>query len=75
MKFDHADMDPEAEGISAEEKARRIEYLDSVWWPKVLEDVAKSQTTLAEKHGESFLEHWQSVVNRHPDVPHGFGVE
>ena len=72
MQFDHADMDPDEKGISADEKARRIEYLNVVWWPEVLQRVHGERQRLEAEHGESFIEHWQRVVNRAPDTPHGF---
>lgn len=74
MQFDRADMDPDEEGISAEEKARRIEYLDSVWWPEVLKKVNKERERLEEEHGESFISRWHRAVNRRPNESHGFGV-
>ncbi len=74
MQFDHAEMDPNEEGISAEEKSRRVEYLDTVWWPKVLEKVHLERQRLEAEHGETFIQHWERVVNRKPHLPHGFGV-
>lgn len=75
MQFDHADMDPNAEGISPEEHARRLEYLDTQWWPQVLEKVNAERQRLEEEHGETFIKHWQRVVNRHPHSSHGFSAE
>jgi hypothetical protein len=72
MKFDHADQDPNEEGISEEEKARRLEYLDKVWWPKVLESVQEEHERLAEEHGEAYMKSWNVIANRSPDVQHGF---
>ncbi len=75
MKFEHGAMDPEEEGISAEERLRRIEYLDQVWWPQILEKVSQEHDRLVNEHGESYLQRWQRVVNRSPDQPGGFEVE
>ncbi|NIL99218.1 MAG: hypothetical protein GTO62_19480 [Planctomycetales bacterium] len=75
MKFDHAHQDPHEEGISEDEQARRIEYLDKVWWPQVLEQVAENRQQLEEAHGDSFIQHWERVVNKAPEEPHGFEVE
>ena len=72
MKFEHADQDPNEEGITAEEKARRIEYLDKVWWPKILERVQSEHERLANEHGESFMEHWDRIVNEPQHLQHGF---
>ena len=72
MEFDHADQDPDAEGISEEEKARRIEYLDKQWWPKILAEVQDEHARLIDEHGESFMQHWDSVVNEPPHLQHGF---
>ncbi len=74
MKFDDHQMDPEEEGISAEERARRIEYLDKEWWPQVLAKTNDEKQRLEEIHGETFISHWERVVNRSPDEPHGFEV-
>ncbi len=74
MQFDHEDDDPNEEGISAEEKQRRIKHLDEVWWPRVLEKVAEEHQRLTDEHGESFIEYWQRVVNETPNPPHGFEV-
>ncbi|GAA4457991.1 hypothetical protein [Novipirellula rosea] len=73
MKFDHADMDPNEEGISAEEKKRRLEYLDTVWWPKVLQKVHVERQRLEAEHGETFIKRWHQAVNRSAEQPHGFG--
>lgn len=72
MKFDHADQDPDEEGISEEERARRIKYLDEVWWPEVLGKVGQQHRHLEKAHGESFVDHWQRFVNQDPPQPHGF---
>ena len=72
MRFDHADQDPNEEGISAEEKARRIEYLDKEWWPKVLEGVQEEHERLTDEHGESFMQQWNNIVNKPQNLQHGF---
>ncbi len=75
MKFDHGAMDPEEPGISAEERTRRLEHLDQVWWPGVLARVAEQHNRLVKEHGESYLHRWQRIVSKTPDQPHGFEVE
>ncbi len=74
MDFEHTEMDPYEEGISEEERARRVEYLNTVWWPDVLEQVEAERRRLEEEHGHTFSEHWKSVVHRSPERPGGFGV-
>ncbi len=75
MRFDLAGMDPDAKGISADERARRIEFLDTVWWPQVLARVRDERQRLESAHGESFINHWERVVNRGAEEPHGYEVE
>lgn len=72
MEFDHADQDPGEEGISEEEKARRLEFLDTVWWPKILEEVQVEHERLNSEHGESYMKQWDTIVNTGPDLQHGF---
>lgn len=74
MQFERADMDPNEEGIAAEEKARRIEYLDTVWWPKVLARVNAERERLEAEHGESFISQWHRAVHHKPDQSHGVGL-
>ncbi|MCH5373712.1 MAG: hypothetical protein JJ992_07025 [Planctomycetes bacterium] len=75
MKFDHAGMDPDEEGLSQEERARREEYLDKVWWPRLLASVHEQRLRLEQEHGESFVKHWQRIVNQEPPQPRSFVVE
>jgi hypothetical protein len=75
MKFEHADMDPDEEGISAEERARRIEYLDKVWWPRLLADVHEQRLRLVKEYGQSFITQWEQLVNRQAESPHSMVVE
>lgn len=72
MKFEHADQDPNEEGISEDEMAQRIEFLDIVWWPKILEDVQEEHDRLNEEHGESFTQQWDKIVNAPHHPQHGF---
>lgn len=72
MEFDHADQDPNEEGISAEEKTRRIEYLDKEWWPKVLAGVREEHERLTDEHGESFMQQWNKIVNAPQNLQQGF---
>ena len=75
MNFDHGAMDPDEDGISEEEKAKRIKYLDKEWWPKVIGWVNDQQAHLGRVHGKSFIQHWERVVNQPPPEQHGFEVE
>lgn len=74
MEYDHGDMDPNELGISDEEKARRIEYLNTEWWPKILEQVEEERQRLAHQHGETFMEHWKSVTHIDPEGHQGFEI-
>lgn len=72
MHFDHGELDPEEPGISEEERARRITYLDKVWWPQVLEKVHAERLLLEAEHGPTFMERWDEVAHQGPPMPHGF---
>ncbi len=72
MHFDHAGMDPDEEGISDQEWARRIDYLDTVWWPRVLARVNEERRRLANQCGPSFTARWERAVNNAPVEAHGF---
>lgn len=74
MQFEHDDMDPQQDGLSAEERSRRTEYLNTVWWPSVLKRVHDERDRLAGLHGETFTEHWHRTVYTSPESEHGFGV-
>ena len=74
MKFEHGDRDPNEAGLSQEERDRRVEYLDKVWWPRLLADVHEQRLRLEREHGEAFIRHWQRVVNPEPEDPSIFVV-
>ncbi len=75
MRFDHAEMDPDEEGISAEERTRRLEYLDKVWWPRMLAGVHEHRLRLEKEHGHSFISRWEQAVRRQAESPHSIVVE
>lgn len=75
MNFEQEGIDPDEAGISEEEREHRIEYLDKVWWPRVLADVHEQRLALAREHGPTFMERWAQFTKDEPDVTHGFVVE
>jgi hypothetical protein len=75
MKFDHGPNDPDEQGISDEERARRIEYLDKQWWPQVLADVNAEKGKLDGLPGGNPIKRWSEQVMHDPPEPHGFEVE
>lgn len=72
MEYDHGEMDPNEPGLSAEEKARRIEYLNKEWWPQILKQVEEERHRLAVKHGGTFMDHWKNVIYNKPAGHQGF---
>ena len=74
LQFEYPEMDPHEAGISTEEQARRIEYLNTVWWPGILQDVSNQRQSLENEHGESFTELWNRTVRESPETPHFFGI-
>ncbi len=74
MNFEHEGLDPYEEGISPEEHDQRVAYLNSTWWPEVLQRVDEERQRLEAEHGETFAKHWQHVLDMPTDNPHGFGV-
>lgn len=74
LQFEHDGMDPQEAGISDEERKRRTEFLNTVWWPEVLKRVQNEHRRLMQIHGETFTEHWHRTVYQSPDTEHGFGV-
>jgi hypothetical protein len=75
MNFEHGPHDPDEPGISEEEKARRVAYLDTEWWPSVLAHVEKGKSTLSALPGGNPIKHWRDVVMHEPKPAHGFQVE
>jgi hypothetical protein len=75
MQFEVEGMDPHEEGISEEEKNHRIEYLNNVWWPQVIQRVEEERQRLEAVHGETFIAHWKQLLHHATDSTHGFGVE
>lgn len=74
MQFDHADMDPHHDCISDEESTRRMEYLNTVWWPSILQQVQDERIRLEAQHGESFIKHWERVTKPAENSSNAFGV-
>lgn len=74
MSFEREGLDPYEEGISQEEHDRRVAYLNSTWWPEVLERVEEEKQRLLAEHGESFAKHWKQVLETPTSTLHGFGV-
>lgn len=75
MHFEHGPHDPDEPGISAEERARRIEYLDTQWWPQILAQVQTEKEKLHQLPGGNPIKKWRDEVMREPPSPHGFEVE
>ncbi|MCX7387095.1 MAG: hypothetical protein NTX48_10550 [Planctomycetales bacterium] len=74
MEFEHPEMDPHETGISIEEQSRRTEYLNTVWWPEILQAVNNQRQSLQDEHGESFIEHWNRTVHESPKATPFFGI-
>ena len=74
MQFELPGMDPNEEGITSDEQARRIEYLNTVWWPELLQRVSNERQRLQDQHGESFIAHWERVIGHRSNAPHGFEI-
>jgi hypothetical protein len=62
MKFDHKDQDPNETGISAEERQRRLDYLDQQWWPQLLAQVRKEHDELIAAGHPSPFKSWVDNV-------------
>ena len=75
MRFDHGPNDPEEEGIGEEERARRLEYLDTVWWPQVLADVRAEKEKLDQLPGGNPIRKWREQTMHEPPEAHGFEVD
>jgi hypothetical protein len=75
MSFEHGPHDPDEPGISAEERAKRMEYLDSQWWPSLLEKVGKQRDELAQLPGGSPIKRWREEAMREPPSQHGYNAE
>ncbi len=74
MKFDHGANDPHEEGISEEERNRRIAYLDEQWWPQVLAHVNQEKGALSQLPGGNPIKKWREQGTQDPPPPHGFQV-
>lgn len=74
MKFDHGDNDPHEEGISEEERQRRIAYLDEQWWPNIIAQVNQEKETLSQLPDGNPIKKWREGANQEPPPPHGFQV-
>lgn len=72
MSFDHGPHDPAEPGISDEEKAKRVAYLDSQWWPDVLGKVRTERDALAALPGGSPIQRWHDEAMKEPPQQHGY---
>jgi hypothetical protein len=75
MEFEHGPNDPNEEGVSEEERKRRIKYLDEEWWPEVIARVNKEKEKLASLPGGNPIHRWREEVVKDEPQPHGFRVE
>ncbi len=75
MKIDHGENDPDEEGISEEERQRRIKFLNEHWWPNVIAQVAKEKEELSKLPGGNPVPKWRDELLQQPPDPHGFRVE
>jgi hypothetical protein len=75
MQFDHKDQNPEEPGISAEERQRRLDYLDKQWWPQLLAQVrTEHEALVAEGHPSPFKSWIENVRPGSGDVGPGISV-
>ena len=74
LTFEHGPHDPHEEGISDEERARRMEYLDNEWWPKIIAHVNEQKETLSQLPGGNPIHRWRRGVidAAKPRQQHGF---
>ena len=75
MKFDQGANDPDEEGISEEERQRRIAHLDEQWWPNVIAKVNQEKETLSQLPGGNPIRKWRDAAMQEPPQAHGFEVE
>ena len=77
LNFEHGPNDPHENGISDEERARRMDYLNSEWWPKIIAQVNEEKNKLSRLPGGSPIRKWrEQVIDAvEPRQPHGFEVE
>ena len=75
MSFEYGPNSPDEPGIDETEKARRIEYLDKVWWPQILTHAQEGRKKLQALPGGSPIKHWRDEVIVDPPMSHGFQVE
>lgn len=75
MKIDHGENDPDEEGISEEERQRRIAYLDEQWWPNIIAQVAKEKEALSKLPGGNPVHKWRDEITKEPPTQQGFQVQ
>ena len=75
MKFELGPNSPFEEGLSHEEREKRTQYLDQVWWPKILEHVSEGRKKLAALPEGNPIRYWREVVDASPTLPHGIQVD
>ena len=75
--FEHGPNDPHEEGISDEERARRMDYLNTQWWPKIIAQVNEEKESLSQLPGGNPIRKWrEGVIDAvEPQQQHGFEVE
>jgi hypothetical protein len=75
MKIDHGENDPDEEGISGEERQRRITYLNEQWWPEVIAEVNREKEELSKLPGGNPIKKWKEAISEGSPKGHGFGVD
>lgn len=74
LNFEHGPNDPHEEGISDEERARRMQFLDAEWWPQVIAQVNDEKQKLSQLPGGNPIRKWRENVidDAMPRQQHGF---
>jgi hypothetical protein len=75
MKFEHGENDPHEEGITEEERKRRIDYLDNEWWPNVIAQVNQEKEEIVNMPGETPIQKWSDMASKEPRHSSGFGLD
>lgn len=72
MDFDHGPHDPDEPGISEEERQRRIEYLDTEWWPSIIAQVNEQKQQIVDLPDETLIRNWCKDVMKEPPQQEGY---
>ena len=75
LNFEHGPNDPHEDGISDEERARRTNYLDSEWWPKIIAQVNEQKESLSQLPGGNPIHKWREEVIDAAEPPQQHGYE